>query len=387
MFDNKLVKCFRTLKTPFFYYDLELLERTIRNIADAGFSRGYRVHYALKANNNPKILHRLREAGFGADCVSGGEIGRALEAGFAPGQIAFAGVGKSDEEIEVGLKHEIFSFNCESAEEIEVLDQMASQRGKVARVALRINPNVKANTHKYITTGLNENKFGILSEDLPGLLDRIDSFKGIRLTGMHFHIGSQILDLNAYRTLCERINELQSLFSDRELNIRHINVGGGLGIDYSAPDRNGVPDFKSYFSTFETHLKLRKGQEVHFELGRSVVGQCGSLITKVLFTKQGRATRFAIVDAGMTELIRPALYEAQHSIDALTSNREYQTYDVVGPICETSDTFRRNIPLPEVRRGDLLAIRSCGAYGQVMSSYYNLRERAAAYYSDEFKAE
>lgn len=385
MFHTDLIKQFQNLKTPFFYYDLDTLHKNIDTIREHGLSRGYYIHFALKANNNTRILKEILDAGFGADCVSGGEIEKSIEVGFSPDQIAFAGVGKSDEEIKIGLKHNVFSFNCESVQEIEILNQFAGQQDQNIRIALRVNPNVEAKTHKYITTGLQDNKFGIPSENLPELLDKIKDYRHLTLTGLHFHIGSQIMNLEVFRELSEKVNTLQSLFDEKEIQLRHINVGGGLGIDYEEPDKASVPDFKNYFSLFDKHLDLRDDQELHFELGRSIVGQCGSLITRVLYTKEGRNTNFAIVDAGMTELIRPALYQARHRIDALTSTRPEKSYDVVGPICESSDTFRTGIQLPEVERGDLLAIRSCGAYGQVMSSDYNLRDRARAYYTDDFE--
>lgn len=382
MVNNTLIGKFQELKTPFYYYDLELLDQTIESVRKHGLARGYHIHYAMKANNNDLILHRMREAGFGVDCVSGKEIEKAVEIGFETGQIAFAGVGKTDEEIRTGLDREIFSFNCESIQEIDVLNELAIREGKKARIALRINPNVKADTHKYITTGLEENKFGIVVEKLPELVGRLGQMDGVELRGIHFHIGSQIVDLSAFEELCKKVNTLQNRFEEWGVQLNHINVGGGLGISYEAPDEQPVPDFEGYFALFDKHLKLRDGQQLHFELGRSLVGQCGSLISRVLFLKEGHKTRFAIVDAGMTELIRPALYQAEHHIDALTSRGKEQLYHVAGPICETSDTFRSAILLPELQRGDLVAIRSCGAYGQVMSSDFNLRERAKAYYSE-----
>jgi len=382
MFNDTLTREFQELKTPFFYYDLELLNRTIDSVRTHGLSRGYHVHYAMKANNNDRILQMMREAGLGADCVSGKEIEKAVQAGFSPAEIAFAGVGKTDEEISIGLRHDIFTFNCESLQELEVLNGLAGQNETRANIALRINPNVKADTHKYITTGVEENKFGIPAGDLPDVMQLLQKLDHLDLQGIHFHIGSQIEDLSAFRTLCDRINELQKPFDEWGVSLSHVNVGGGLGIDYRDPDRTPIPDFEGYFALFDRHLELRPGQKLHFELGRSLVGQCGSLISQVLFIKEGQQTRFAIVDAGMTELIRPALYQAEHHIHALTSSREEKTYRVVGPICETSDTFRQVISLPELRRGDLVAIRSCGAYGQVMSSDFNLRERAAACYSN-----
>ena len=382
MFDAQTLENFRSHKTPFYYYDLGLLRRTLEEIKTHGLSKGYHVHFAIKANFNVPILNLVREAGLGVDCVSGNEIKRAIEAGFSGEQLAFAGVGKTDEEIQVGLDHDIFSFNCESMQELEVLNNLAKKSGKTANVSIRLNPNVEAKTHRYITTGLNENKFGITADKLPRLFEMLPDLGNISLTGIHFHIGSQITDLQPFRDLCDRVNEMQDLFEENGVRLHHINVGGGYGIDYENPDENPIPDFKSFFEVFDRNLELREGQQVHFELGRSIVGQCGSLISKVLFTKEGVTTNFAVIDAGMTELIRPALYQANHRVDVLTSDNPVQTFDVVGPICETSDTFQKGIQLPEIERGDLVAIRSAGAYGEVMSSGFNLRERVKAVYSE-----
>lgn len=383
MFTKSQIESFQSLNTPFYFYDMDLLDRTLDQIKEHGLSKGYHVHFAIKANFNFRILKKMLEAGLGIDCVSGREIERAIEAGFKSNQIAFAGVGKTDEEIQTGLDHDIFSFNCESLQELKVLNELASKSNKIANVAVRLNPNVSANTHKYITTGLHENKFGIHPERLPDLFKMLRQLSFVNLTGIHFHIGSQVVDLNSYSQLCERVNHFQDLFEENGFELRHINLGGGLGINYESPDKEPIPDFESFFGIFEEILEVRPGQEVHFELGRSIIGQCGSLISKVLFIKEGVATHFAVIDAGMTELIRPALYQARHSIDVLTSDKPLVTYDVVGPICESSDTFRRGIDLPQVQRGDLVAIRSAGAYGEVMTSSYNLRDRVKAYYSDE----
>lgn len=383
MFTQNQIETFRSLKTPFYFYDMNLLEKTLDQVKEHGISKGYHVHFAIKANYNFRILEKMLDAGLGIDCVSGREIERAIEAGFSSNQIAFAGVGKTDEEIQTGLDHNIFSFNCESLQELEVLNELAAKSGKTANVALRLNPNVSAKTHKYITTGLHENKFGIHPDRFSDLFELLPILESLNLTGIHFHIGSQVTDLESYRQLCERVNEFQNIFDENGYDLQHINLGGGLGINYEKPEEESIPDFKRFFELFDEHLELKDDQEIHFELGRSIVGQCGNLISKVLFIKEGVATHFAVIDAGMTELIRPALYQAQHSIDVLTSDKSPVTYDVVGPICESSDTFRRGISLPEVQRGDLVAIRSAGAYGEVMSSGFNLRDKVKAYYSDE----
>jgi diaminopimelate decarboxylase len=371
-------------KTPFYFYDIELLEKTLQQIKAEADKYNYIVHYALKANYNPKILNLISSYGFGADCVSGNEISRALECGFQADKIVFAGVGKTDEEICLALNKKIFSMNCESLEEMEVVNEISSRNGIIAPVFIRINPDIQAATHKYITTGIAENKFGIHLMHLDNVLNKLNSLKNIELKGFHFHIGSQIQDFSVFRLLCEKINGLQNEFSRRGINLEHINVGGGLGIDYLDPISNPIPDFAEFFNIFKQHLQLKKGQHLHFELGRAIVGQCGTVISKVLFVKQGISTSFAIVDAAMTDLLRPALYSAIHKIENLTSTEiEHISYDVVGPVCESSDIFGKDIILKKTHRNDLLAIYSAGAYGQVMSSNYNLRKNADVVYSDE----
>lgn len=375
---------FRTLTTPFYYYDTDLLRRTLQTIKEeAGKYEGFTVHYAVKANANPKLLNIIRESGMGADCVSGGEIEAAIKAGFPPSGIVFAGVGKSDWEINLGLAKDIFCFNVESIAELDVINELAKQAGKTARVAFRINPDIGAHTHANITTGLAENKFGIAMNDMETAIHHAEHLSNVQFKGLHFHIGSQIMDMNDFMALCNRINELQDRLEKCNIKVEHINVGGGLGIDYQHPNRVPVPDFKSYFATYYKHLRLRDGQKLHFELGRSVVGQCGSLITKVLYIKQGTAKKFAIVDAGMTDLIRPALYHAYHKIENISSDGPMEAYDVVGPICESSDVFAKQAELNQCRRGDLIAIRSAGAYGEIMASQYNCRRLPIGYTSEE----
>jgi len=378
---------FQGQKTPFYFYDTELLQRTLAEIKTNAGKYGYHVHYALKANCNDRLLKIIKDNGLGADCVSGNEVKKALETGFSKDKIVFAGVGKNDEEILFGLQNDIFCFNCESLQELEVINEIASRENKKAKVAVRINPNVNANTHKYITTGLEENKFGISSTQLGVVLELLKHLQHIELIGLHFHIGSQITDLSSFKSLCIKVNEIQSWFEQRNISFSHINVGGGLGIDYYNPDEKPVADFENYFKLFNEFIELRQGQKLHFELGRAVVAQCGSLITKALYIKHGTKTDFVIVDAGMTELIRPALYQSYHKIENISklhlSPNSY--YDVVGPICESSDYFGKRVFMAETERGDLLAIRSAGAYGEVMSSRYNLREQAGSVYSDGIK--
>lgn len=377
---------FKETDTPFYYYDTDLLRATLRTInTEAGKHDGFCVHYAVKANANPKLLNIICQAGLGADCVSGGEIQAALNAGFPNDKIVFAGVGKSDWEINLALDKNIFCFNVESVPELDVINELACKKGKVARVAFRINPNVGAHTHANITTGLAENKFGIAMEDMESVIGKAVSMENVKFIGLHFHIGSQILDMGDFAALCNRINELQKQLEAHHIEIENINVGGGLGIDYTHPNKVPMPDFKAYFDTYARHLKLRKGQTLHFELGRSVVGQCGSLISKVLYVKKGTAKQFAIIDAGMTDLIRPALYQAYHKIENISSDYTMQTYDVVGPICESSDVFAKAIDLNECHRGDFVAIRSAGAYGEIMASGYNCRILPKGYIAEDMR--
>lgn len=371
---------FEKAETPFYYYDLDLLQRTLNAVKEnAG---DYCVHYAVKANANERILRMIAANGFGADCVSGGEIEAAHAAGIPAEKIVFAGVGKTDREINTALTIGIGNFNVESIPELENINRLAAKAEKVANVAIRVNPNIDAHTHHYITTGLSENKFGVNLEQLDEVIALAKSLPCIRLIGLHFHIGSQVLDNEPYAELCHRINKLQDRLACVSFSI--INVGGGLGIDYDNPDRHPIPDFKSYFDTFRRNIKLRPGQQLHFELGRSIVAQCGSLISRVLYVKEGTAKNFVIIDAGMSELIRPALYGAHHVIRNLSAATETPLvkYDVVGPICESSDVFATDETLPITERGDLIAIRSAGAYGEVMASHYNLRKLNPSIYKE-----
>lgn len=374
------------LKTPLYYYDMGLLQETLDSALAAARSYNFHIHYALKANFNVKILETISATGMGADCVSGNEIIKALQCGFHPDKIVFAGVGKSDEELRLALEKDIFTFNCESLQEIEVVNELAGSLGKKARIFLRLNPDVEAHTHKNITTGTAETKFGISPLETELYLKQQEHFRHTELIGLHFHIGSQICDFSVFKELSLKVNEIQDHFEANGIKIQHLNMGGGLGIDYKNPEQHAIPDFKGYFETFHQNLKLRPGQQVHFELGRALVAQSGILISKVLYIKSGERNRFAIIDASMTDLLRPALYEAYHKIENLSNNGNAEDiFDVAGPVCESSDVFARNISLGRTTRGDYLAIYSTGAYGQVMSSAYNLRSPAHTLYSDEME--
>ncbi|WP_183577892.1 diaminopimelate decarboxylase [Mucilaginibacter sp. X5P1] len=399
MFNNDTINKFQSLETPFYYYDMGVLRQTLAACTNASAKYGFHVHYAMKANFNPKVLDMIQSFGIGADCVSGNEVKAAIEHGFAKEKVVFAGVGKSDKEINLALDADIFCFNVESVQELFIINDLAKAKGKKANVAIRINPNVDAHTHHFITTGLDENKFGVNIWQLPDVADALRKCANLQFLGIHFHIGSQITDMEVYKSLCTRINEMQDWFEDHGFPVKVLNTGGGLGVDYYNPDTNVVADFESYFKVFKDFLNVRPGQEVHFELGRALVAQSASLISRVLYVKNGLKKNFLVLDAGMTELLRPMLYQAYHSIENVSrvasgedrvkqdTNHEPQTtnptikYDVVGPICESTDCFRKDVDLPESFRGDLIAIRTAGAYAEVMASGYNLRDRAQSVYS------
>lgn len=376
---------FINLTTPFYYYDTVLLKATLESLKQETSKHNIEAHYAVKANANDRILNIIAKEGFGADCVSGNEIKAALNAGFPASKIVFAGVGKDDWEINYALENNIFCFNCESIPEIEIINELAHKQQKIASIALRINPNVKADTHHYITTGVAENKFGINLSDLEKVIDVVKKQANIKLIGLHFHIGSQILEMNNFKSLCTRINEIQQWMLDQKIVIKNINVGGGLGINYQQPNENPIPNFKDYINVITQHLTLQTHQQLHIEPGRSIVAQCGSLIAKVLYIKEGTHTKFAILNAGMTELIRPALYQAYHLIENITSEEEMEKYDIVGPICESSDVFAKGMEINRAKRGDLVALRSAGAYGEVMASRYNLRPYPTVYLTEDFQ--
>jgi diaminopimelate decarboxylase len=266
--------------------------------------------------------------------------------------------------------------------ELKVIDELAAAKGQVAPVALRINPEIDAHTHAKITTGMKENKFGINLGQLNAVIDELLQMKHVKLIGIHFHIGSQITDLSSFQNLSIRANEIQEELEARGLFIENVNFGGGLGIDYYHPNHLPVPAFDNYFAVIHKLLKVRSGQQIHFEPGRSIVAQCGTLISQVLYVKEGETKKFAILDAGFTELIRPAMYDAYHRIENSSSNEEPTLYDVVGPICESSDVFGKEVELNKAHRGDYIALRSAGAYGEIMASQYNCRKLPESYFSD-----
>ena len=433
------------LATPFWYYDMDVFRKTVKLAASLSERYGIGAHYALKANVEPRLVSYIASKGFGADCVSGNEVKYAVESGFARFSIVFAGVGKSDKEISDALDLGIGCFNVESLMEMQVIDALAASKGVRANVSLRINPNIDAHTHRYVTTGLYENKFGISRHEFEAAIDILKGSKALDFKGLHFHIGSQITDVEpVYSLECERAAEIVEWFEAHGMEVGSIDLGGGLGVDYDEPDENPVPDFEKWFRIIDKKLRRRPEQSVSIEPGRSMVAQCGSLITRVLFVKSGETKTFLIMDAGMNDLIRPALYGAYHKIENLSAHyartesaglsakfssaetsesedltRHHQMpageqrsgglalgcarrpdrplekgvggieserlYDIVGPVCESSDVWGEGRELPYSKRGDILAIRSTGAYGSVMSSRYNLRDLAPAVFSDDLK--
>ncbi|WP_256013788.1 diaminopimelate decarboxylase [Desertivirga xinjiangensis] len=382
MFNSSILSTFQDQETPFYYYDLALLQETLDVCKQAADRYNFHVHYAMKANFNQKVVEKIKDAGFGADCVSGNEVKQAIEIGFAKDKVVFAGVGKSDREINEALENDIFCFNVESVQELGVINELAAAAGKNAGIALRINPNVDAHTHHNITTGLEENKFGINHWELHDCVEALKELPNITLIGIHFHIGSQITNLSVFKSLCVKVNEIHRWFEERGHSIKILNVGGGLGIDYHQPDEKPVADFEEYFRIFDQFLERKAGQEVHFELGRALVAHSGTLISRVLYVKNGIKKHFLVLDAGMTELMRPALYQAYHKIENISRvEGDVVKYDIVGPICESTDCFGKEVEMPQSFRGDMIAIRSAGAYGEVMASKYNLRDQVKSVYS------
>ena len=382
MFNSELTQKLTKLKTPFYFYDLDLLDKTILSLKES-LDPNYSVYYAIKANNNSKIIKLIKDHDLGIDAVSGEEINKSLNNSIKPKKIVFAGVGKTKDEIIFAIRKKIYLFNCESFDEISLIDKISNELNVKTKIAIRLNPNIDSRSHKYIKTGVFDSKFGIQIDHLDEILEKIKKLNHIDLKGYHFHLGSQIDDLGVFRKLCKVSNEMNIYLKNKNFNITDINLGGGLGINYKEPDLNLIPDFKSYFQIFKKNLIYFDNQKIHFELGRSIVGQSGSLFSSILYLKKSFNKHFIIIDAGMTELIRPALYNAQHHIENLSSNKKEIKYDIVGPLCESSDTFAKDYYLNQSKIGDLIVIRSTGAYGEVMSSNYNLRKKVNAYYSNE----
>lgn len=381
MFSSEIVKRFKNLSTPFYYYDISILENNLKLLSNC-IEDFNKVHFSVKSNTNPKLLNLIKSYGLGIDAVSSNEIKHCLELGFDSKDVVFAGVGKSDQEIEYAIKNNISYFNAESIQEIEVINAISNKLSRRTNVSIRINPNIKTDTHKKIQTGSSDDKFGIDLNDLY-YIPKLNNLENIRITGIHFHIGSQLINLKPFNELCETSNDVLNYLKENGLKIKNINVGGGLGINYENPEKNFLSNFKDFISLFNKKIKKEKGQFIDFELGRSIVGQCGFLISKILYSKKSYDRNFLILDSGMNNLIRPALYNSRHKISNITSkHKSFLNYDVVGPICESSDTFAKDYKLIKSNRGDLIVIHSCGAYGESMSSNYNLRDNINSYYSD-----
>jgi len=384
MLSKQISDKLKELETPFYLYDISLLRQTLESVTTLAERYGYVLHYAIKANYDPKILSLIKEYGIGIDCASIGELRCAIEAGFPASSIVYAGVGKKDKELRYAIEQGIFAINCESFQEIEVVNALAAEAGKVVDIALRINPDIDPRTNHCIDTGQADSKFGISYEEVQARAEEIKAFKNINIRGMHLHIGSQIRELHVFGYLCDKVNAIVGYLEGLGFKFDFVDVGGGLGVNYDLPENEPVPNFASVFSIINTHLKVG-GKQVHFEFGRSIVAQCGELITKVLYGKTTATGRkIIIVDASMTELIRPALYGAYHNIENITSLSETKArYTIAGTACESTDIFDEGITLPETTRGDLLTIKTAGAYGMSMASRYNLHDLPAAVYSDE----
>jgi diaminopimelate decarboxylase len=389
MLDFNTIEQLDKIATPFYYYDMELFSKTVDHVAELALQHDIKVHYAVKANVERRLLEYISSKGFGADCVSGNEVLHAHDCGFPAGKIVYAGVGKSDKEIYNALMLGIEAFNCESLQEIFVINEMAHRYGVRASISVRINPDIDAHTHKYVTTGLYENKFGISQHEFDKLIEIIRKSEHIDFFGLHFHIGSQITRVSEVFALeCQRVNDIVKYFEEHGLEVKNINLGGGLGVDYDDPDGSPIADFETWFDTISKNIVRRESQTVHVEPGRSLVAQCGTLISRVVFVKSGETKNFLIMDAGMNDLIRPALYGAYHKIENLSAQMRtffptHQAYDIVGPVGESSDVWGAGRLLPLSVRGDLMAIRSTGAYGQVMASRYNMKNLAPSVFSDE----
>ncbi len=362
-----------TYSTPCYVYSREALESAFQRF-DAGFSGvDHLVCFAVKANPSLGILNLFAKLGAGFDIVSGGELARVLAAGGDPKKVVFSGVGKTAAEMQAALAAGIFCFNVESAAELERLNNVAGSMGKVAPVSLRVNPNVDAKTHPYISTGLKNNKFGVAYEDAFGLYQRAAEMQNIAVHGVDCHIGSQLTELSPFLDAFDRVLALVDRLEEVSIHIQHIDAGGGIGICYSDET---PPDFSEYAKAMLKKLGDRQVKLV-FEPGRALVGNAGLLLTKVEYLKHTEAKNFAIVDAAMNDLMRPALYDAYHEIVSVkASTQATQQYEVVGPVCESGDFLGHDRELA-LEEGDLLAILSAGAYGMSMSSNYNTRPRAA----------
>ena len=362
MLSRQIASKLGAYETPFYLYDMALLRQTLESVVYESKRYGYHLHYAIKANYDDRILATIREYGLGIDCASGNELQKAIEAGFDPKTIVYAGVGKKDKELRYAIEQQILAINVESLEELYLLDRLSAEAGRITDVALRINPDIDPKTNHCIDTGQADSKFGISYEEILEHTEELKALKNLKLN-----------------LIVENLERLGFSF-------RFVDVGGGLGVNYDVPENEPIPNFASLFAIIHNHLKVGD-REVHFEFGRAIVAECGELITRVLFNKTtATGRRLLIVDASMTELIRPALYGSYHNIENITSESELpKKYTVVGTACESTDVFQENVSLKVSKRGDLIAIKSAGAYGMSMASRYNLHDLPGAVYSDQIE--
>ena len=386
MLSRQIAQKLRGYETPFYLYDMALLRQTLESVVYESKRYGYHLHYAIKANYDDRILEVIREYGLGIDCASGNELRKAIESGFNPRQIVYAGVGKRDKELRYAIEQKILAINVESIEELHLVNRLSAEAGTTTDVALRINPDIDPKTNHCIDTGQADSKFGISYEEILDEAETLKTLSNINIIGIHLHIGSQIRELHVFENMCNKVNVIVDSLESLGFSFRFVDVGGGLGVNYDVPENEPIPNFASLFSIIHNYLSVGD-KEVHFEFGRAIVAECGELITSVLFNKTtATGRRLVIVDASMTELIRPALYGSYHNIENITSEETINSkYTIVGTACESTDVFQENVSMKRTKRGDLIAIKSAGAYGMSMASRYNLHDLPGAVYSDQIE--
>lgn len=361
----------KTVKTPFYCYSQSTIQDAYQGYANNLQQLDTMICYAVKANSNQAIIKTLADLGSGADVVSEGELRRTLKAGIPANKIVYSGVAKTAHEIQFALENEIFQFNVESENELDLLNKVACQLNTKAAIAFRINPDVDAQTHEKISTGKSENKFGIPIRKARDIYRKAANLEGIIVQGVDVHIGSQLTDLAPFQKAFDRIKLLVSDLKKENIPIKVIDVGGGLGVNYE--NHENVPyEIEAYCQMLQKTF-ADMNCKIILEPGRSLVANSGLLISKVIYTKQGEDRAFLIIDAAMNDLIRPSMYDAYHDILPISNSNNQATYDIVGPVCETGDTFARSRTIPQMNEGDLLAIATVGAYGSVMASTYNTR--------------
>lgn len=360
-------------QTPYYVYDFDYITKQYGELKSAFRARKSLIAYAVKANSNLSVIKHLANLGAGADCVSIGEVKRALKAGIPSYKIIFSGVGKSDDEIKEALNLDILLINVESAEELNRVETISKELNKVARISIRVNPNIDPKTHPYISTGLHENKFGVDIDTAKRMYIQCKNSESLEPTGIHCHIGSQLTQLQPIKDAVKIVADLVRNLKAIKIELSFMDVGGGLGIVYK--DETLIDTYEYTQSILDVMFGL--DLTVICEPGRFIVGNSGVFVTKVLYEKVNGNKRFIIVDGAMNDLIRPALYNAYHRIEVLNDNKEFSDCNLVGPVCESGDFFAKNIELPKTNHNDLIAIYSAGAYGFTMASNYNTRGRVA----------